>query len=211
MTRSRISRRRRRVLSPRTPSGVRRGLGAVHRLVRRHRAPGAARRPGHRHRVPDRLPGRAGDPAPPGRGHRPPPHRDRTATDRGSRSRCGPRWAGPPANPPSPPTETGPRSTRRSAALPSHGWTHGMFGRRDRCLLVLSQLAGVPYQAPGHADRRRRHPRRRRRDDPLAGRGVDASSGRRRPAVRGVRGRPVAGGPGPGGHQGRHRRGRPGC
>jgi hypothetical protein len=31
-------------------------------------------------------------------------------------------------------------------ALPRHGWTHGMFGRRDRCLLVLSQLAGVPYQ-----------------------------------------------------------------
>ena len=31
-------------------------------------------------------------------------------------------------------------------ALPSHGWTRGMFGRRDRCLLVLSQLAGVPYQ-----------------------------------------------------------------
>ena len=30
--------------------------------------------------------------------------------------------------------------------LPSHGWTQGMFGRRDRCLLVLSQLAGVPYQ-----------------------------------------------------------------
>jgi hypothetical protein len=30
--------------------------------------------------------------------------------------------------------------------LPSHGWTRGMFGRRDRCLLVLSQLAGVPYQ-----------------------------------------------------------------
>ena len=30
--------------------------------------------------------------------------------------------------------------------LPSHGWTAGMFGRRDRCLLVLSQLAGVPYQ-----------------------------------------------------------------
>ena len=26
--------------------------------------------------------------------------------------------------------------------LPSHGWTRGMFGRRDRCLLVLSQLAG---------------------------------------------------------------------
>ena len=30
--------------------------------------------------------------------------------------------------------------------LPSHGWTRGMFGRRDRCLLVLSQVAGVPYQ-----------------------------------------------------------------
>ena len=30
--------------------------------------------------------------------------------------------------------------------LPSHGWTQGMFGRRDRCLVVLSQLAGVPYQ-----------------------------------------------------------------
>ena len=30
--------------------------------------------------------------------------------------------------------------------LPSHGWTQGMFGRRDRALLVLSQLAGVPYQ-----------------------------------------------------------------
>src|SRR5664279_1331042 len=29
--------------------------------------------------------------------------------------------------------------------LPFHGWTQGMFGRRDRCLLVLSQLAGVPY------------------------------------------------------------------
>ena len=29
--------------------------------------------------------------------------------------------------------------------LPSHGWTQGMFGRRDRALLVLSQLAGVPY------------------------------------------------------------------
>src|SRR5664279_388608 len=26
--------------------------------------------------------------------------------------------------------------------LPSHGWTAGMFGRRDRALLVLSQLAG---------------------------------------------------------------------
>src|SRR6478609_7720538 len=31
-------------------------------------------------------------------------------------------------------------------ALPSHGWTQGIFGRRDRCLLVLSQIAGVPYR-----------------------------------------------------------------
>ena len=30
--------------------------------------------------------------------------------------------------------------------LPSHGWTQGMFGRRDRCLLVLSQIGGVPFQ-----------------------------------------------------------------
>jgi hypothetical protein len=30
--------------------------------------------------------------------------------------------------------------------LPSDGWTRGMFGRRDRCLLVLSELAGVPYR-----------------------------------------------------------------
>jgi hypothetical protein len=30
--------------------------------------------------------------------------------------------------------------------LPSHGWTRGMFGRRDRCLLVLSEVAGVPYK-----------------------------------------------------------------
>ncbi len=30
--------------------------------------------------------------------------------------------------------------------LPSHGWARGMFGRRDRCLLVLSQIAGVPYK-----------------------------------------------------------------
>jgi hypothetical protein len=30
-------------------------------------------------------------------------------------------------------------------SLPSQGWTKGVFGRRDRCLLVLSQLAGIPY------------------------------------------------------------------
>ena len=30
--------------------------------------------------------------------------------------------------------------------LPSNGWVKGIFGRRDRCLLVLSQLARVPYR-----------------------------------------------------------------
>jgi hypothetical protein len=30
--------------------------------------------------------------------------------------------------------------------LPSRGWTGGLFGRRDRCLLVLSQLAQVPHR-----------------------------------------------------------------
>ena len=30
--------------------------------------------------------------------------------------------------------------------LPSDGSTRGMFGRRDRCLLVLSQIGGVPYR-----------------------------------------------------------------
>ena len=31
------------------------------------------------------------------------------------------------------------------SGLPSHGWTAGMFGRRDRCLLVVSQIARVPF------------------------------------------------------------------
>jgi hypothetical protein len=30
--------------------------------------------------------------------------------------------------------------------LPSRGWTGGLFGQRDRCLLVLSQLARIPHQ-----------------------------------------------------------------
>ena len=29
--------------------------------------------------------------------------------------------------------------------LPSHGWTSGWTGRRDRALLVLSQMAGLSY------------------------------------------------------------------
>jgi len=44
------------------------------------------------------------------------------------------------------PTETVAAVEAALRALPSHGWTRGMFGRRDRCLLVLSQLAGVPYR-----------------------------------------------------------------
>ena len=47
--------------------------------------------------------------------------------------------------------------------LPSHGWTRGMFGRGDRCLLVLSRLAGCRTNTwPPH--RRRSRPRRRDRD-----------------------------------------------
>jgi hypothetical protein len=30
--------------------------------------------------------------------------------------------------------------------LPSRGWTGGLFGRRDRCLLVLSQFAQIPHR-----------------------------------------------------------------
>ena len=34
--------------------------------------------------------------------------------------------------------------------LPSRGWTGGLFGRRDRCLLVLSQLARIPHRHLAH-------------------------------------------------------------
>jgi hypothetical protein len=44
------------------------------------------------------------------------------------------------------PVETAAAVEAALRALPSHGWTQGMFGRRDRCLLVLSQIAGVPYR-----------------------------------------------------------------
>ena len=36
--------------------------------------------------------------------------------------------------------------------LPSRGWTGGLFGQRDRCLLVLSQLARIPYQQLARLD-----------------------------------------------------------
>jgi hypothetical protein len=52
-----------------------------------------------------------------------------------------------------PPTELPPIKQRTLARvdaalrmLPSRGWTGGLFGRRDRCLLVLSQLARVPHR-----------------------------------------------------------------
>ena len=34
--------------------------------------------------------------------------------------------------------------------LPSRGWTGGLFGQRDRCLLVLSQLARIPHRHLAH-------------------------------------------------------------
>ena len=137
-------------------------------------------------------------------------HHTATGLDRPGESIRGAGRAGPAHRRTSqdPSTDTAAAVDAALRALPSHGWTHGMFGRRDRCLLVLSQLAGVPYKAlatvtagdvtlvDGTATIR------------YAGGGVDASSGRRRPGVRGVRGRPVAGGPAGGGHPGRHRRGR---
>ena len=54
---------------------------------------------------------------------------------------------GRPTGEPFQPTETDRDAVQAALrGLSSHGWTQGMFGRRDRCLLVLSQLAGVPYQ-----------------------------------------------------------------
>src|SRR5664279_3336002 len=54
---------------------------------------------------------------------------------------------GRPTGAPFQPTETDRDAVEAALrGLPSHGWTAGMFGRRDRCLVVLSQLAGVPYQ-----------------------------------------------------------------
>jgi hypothetical protein len=52
-----------------------------------------------------------------------------------------------------PPTDLPPIApetlSRMEAALrllPSRGWTGGLFGQRDRCLLVLSQLAQIPHR-----------------------------------------------------------------
>lgn len=54
--------------------------------------------------------------------------------------------------------------------LPSHGWTQGMFGRRDRCLLFLSQQAGISYQQLARltvADVLTGHPALAMNDDPV--------------------------------------------
>ena len=91
----------------------------------------------------------------------PPPATRRPAPTPGSGTRLG-----------RPPTELPPIApeirSRVDAALrvlPSRGWTGGLFGQRDRCLLVLSQLARIPHQHLATPDRRRRHPHRRRRHD----------------------------------------------
>ena len=44
------------------------------------------------------------------------------------------------------PSEIRARVDAALRALPSRGWTGGLFGQRDRCLLVLSQLARVPHR-----------------------------------------------------------------
>ena len=99
---------------------------------------------------------------------------------------------------PVPDTTAAPAMSEQVAAalrgLPSHGWTSGMFGRRDRCLLVLSQLAGVPHQAPRHIDCRGHHHDRRDRSDREHRRAVD---GRTRPRTPCSAGRaPSSGGSG---------------
>ena len=72
-----------------------------------------------------------------------------------------------------------------------------MFGRRDRCLLVLSQLAGVPYKHLRHLTAGDVTVARRHRDDPLPAAGawtfVRPTTTR---AVWAVRGHPLAPGPG---------------
>ncbi len=52
----------------------------------------------------------------------------------------------PPTEPPPIAPETRARVDAALRMLPSRGWTGGLFGRRDRCLLVLSQLARIPHK-----------------------------------------------------------------
>src|SRR6476660_4660946 len=46
------------------------------------------------------------------------------------------------------PHQPGPRERVEQVlrTLPSHGWTAGWIGRRDRALLVLGQIAGLSYE-----------------------------------------------------------------
>jgi len=61
---------------------------------------------------------------------------------------------GRPTGEPFQPTETDRDAVEAALrGLPSHGWTAGIFGRRDRALQVLSQLAG-----PGDGPAQRRGP-----------------------------------------------------
>jgi hypothetical protein len=52
----------------------------------------------------------------------------------------------PPTDLPPIPPEIRARVDAALRMLPSRGWTGGLFGRRDRCLLVLSQLAQIPHR-----------------------------------------------------------------
>jgi hypothetical protein len=52
----------------------------------------------------------------------------------------------PPTEPPAVDAEIRFRVDAALRALPSRGWTGGLFGQRDRCLLVLSQLARIPHR-----------------------------------------------------------------
>ena len=106
--------------------------------------------PGTVARVPHRLPGRAGDPAAPGRRDRPPPHRGRVCAARGVRSGVEPRSAGPPANRRPAPVETdGPRSRPRCAACPSRV-DAGHVRPAGPLPAGAVPAGGGAVQAPGH-------------------------------------------------------------
>ena len=131
----------------RSPADVRRGLGAVHRLVRRHRPPGRCpptRPPSSRSwptARPRRRPSGAG--SPPSTTTTPRPGIDRPGESAAVLAALG-RPTGEPRQ--IPVDDRGRGGGGAARRCPVHGWTQGMFGRRDRCLLVLSQLAGVPYK-----------------------------------------------------------------
>ena len=102
------------------------------------------------------------------------------------------------------------RWRRRSAGCPRTAGPPGMFGRRDRCLLVLSQLAGVPYRHLATLTAGDIHIEegvatiRSAAGEWTLGAADDVD------LVRAVRGRPVAEDPGPGRHETEHQDHRPG-